>query len=373
MRVAIAAECFLPEHNGVTNSVMRVVAHLERRGHEALVIAPGIGPARYLNTPVERVPAMPLPMYRSLPIGLPTGRAARILADFRPDVVHLAAPAVLGAEAGRAACALDVPVVAVYQTDFAGFARRYGLGSMRPVIWELVRRVHRHATLTLAPSTSVAWELEARGVTPVALWARGVDGRLFHPRRRRILLRRQLAPDGQLIVGYVGRLASEKQVGLLRHLEGVPGIRLVIVGDGPTRGRLERQLPEARFLGFRSGVELAEAVASLDVFVHTGSHETFCQAVQEALASGVPVVAPASGGLLDLVRHGVNGWLFPPGRPDLMRGAVIDLVSDPATRLAMGTRARTTVEHRTWEVLGDQLLHHYRTVAGHEEAECQAA
>jgi phosphatidylinositol alpha 1,6-mannosyltransferase len=144
----------------------------------------------------------------------------------------------------------------------------------------------------------------------------------------------------------------------------VPRIKVVVIGDGPVRRRLERRLPEAQFLGWQNGVELATLVASLDIFVHTGPHETFCQAIQEALASGVPVVAPAMGGPLDLVQHGENGWLFPPNSPKLMAQAVASLAADSGGREMMGERARVTVEHRTWKTINHRLLAYYDELLG---------
>jgi len=364
MRVAIVAECFLPEINGVTNSVLRVVEHLERTGHQAMVIAPGRGPDHYLSTPVKRVPGVALPVYRSLTVGIPTGRVLNQLEGFSPDIVHLAAPTVLGAGGARAAQRLGVPAVAVYQTDLAGFARRYGFSAAAPGLWAWLRWVHRQADLTLAPSSPAAWELRQHGVTPVSCWARGVDLERFHPDHRSAMLRRRLAPEGEVVVGYVGRLAKEKQLHLLAHLQGIPGARVVVVGDGPARAALARQLPDVTFLGFLEGAALSQAIASLDVFVHTGIDETFCQSIQEALASGVPVVAPASGGPLDLVHHGDNGWLYPAHKPELIRGAVTALVADPSRRRAMAARARPSVERRTWEALGDELLGHYERLTG---------
>jgi phosphatidylinositol alpha 1,6-mannosyltransferase len=365
VRVALVAECFLPAVNGVTGSVLRVLEHLRRRGHEAVVVAPGPGPAEHEGVPVIRVPSIPMPMYKSLPLALPgEKRVAAALADFRPDVVHLAAPVVLGAAGARAARALDVPTVGLYQTDLAGFATRYhGRPLVRP-IWRHLRTVHGGCDLTLAPSSMAVWELRRQGINPVERWARGVDLARFHPGHRSDALRRELAPKGEVLVGYVGRLAPEKRVHLLQHLAGMTGIRLVVVGDGPSRRKLEKQLPGAAFLGFRSGAELSAAMASLDVFVHLGAHETFCQAVQEALACGVPVVAPAAGGPFDLVRHGENGWLFPPDEPRLLPEQVGTLVAEPALRQAMGERARASVLGRSWEVLGDELLGHYRRAMG---------
>jgi phosphatidylinositol alpha 1,6-mannosyltransferase len=364
VRVAIVAECFLPEVNGVTNSVLRVVEQLEALGHPTLVIAPGLGPSEYRSTPVERVPALALPCYRSLPIGLPTGRIQSTLRDFQPDVVHLAAPAVLGAAAARACRRLEIPSVAVYQTDLAGFAHRYRLGWAGPMVWSWLHWIHESVDLTLAPSTMAAWELRDHGIAPVAVWARGVDVDRFNPSHRSAGLRRRLAPGGEVLAGYVGRLAKEKQVHLLNHLRDLHRCRVVVIGDGPERSALERRLPAAAFLGFCSGLALSRAVASLDVFVHTGFDETFCQSIQEALACGVPVVAPASGGPLDLIHHGTNGWLYPPAKPQLLAAAVGTLVDSAPLRLAMGRRAVASVTGRSWAALVEQLLAHYETVAG---------
>jgi phosphatidylinositol alpha 1,6-mannosyltransferase len=179
-----------------------------------------------------------------------------------------------------------------------------------------------------------------------------------------VLRRQLLGRRDAVLVGYSGRLAPEKQVHLLRHLRGMRNVEVVVIGDGPSGNRLRRELPHARFLGFQRGDELARTVASLDVFVHPGSHETFCQAIQEAMASGVPVVAPASGGPLDLVEHGRTGWLYPPNTPEMMRSAVAALVDEPDLRRSMGEAARAAVACRTWPALGDELLGHYRRLAG---------
>ncbi|HEY0638052.1 MAG TPA: glycosyltransferase [Pseudonocardiaceae bacterium] len=167
--------------------------------------------------------------------------------------------------------------------------------------------------------------------------------------------------DGRLLVGYVGRLAPEKYVHHLAALDALPWVRLVVIGDGPRREALRRALPRAVFLGRLDGVELARAYASLDVFAHPGPHETFGQTVQEALASGVPVVAPDSGGPRDLVLPGRTGYLVPAGDAAALRSAVTEL-ADPAVRAAFGVAARRSVLRRTWTAVCDELLHHYAAV-----------
>ncbi len=351
--------------NGVVGSLLQVLHHLQSHGHETLVIAPrheqSPDAAALHGAEIALLRSIPTPGYPELRLTVTSAlRLSTILREFQPDVVHLASPFFLGWQALRAADALGIPTVAVYQTDVPGYAERYGIPGLAPAFSRHVGRIHRRATLTLAPSRSSLAELEALGVTRLRHWARGVDAVRFTPERRSASWRHAVAPNGELVIGYVGRLAPEKQVGDLAAIAGIPGTRLVIVGDGPDRPELERLLPDAAFLGFLGGERLAEAVAGFDLFVHPGESETFCQTVQEALASGVPVVATGRGGPLDLVQSSRTGWLYRPGDLDDLRSRVLDLVGDDAKRRAFAAAARDSVAHRTWARLGDELLGHYR-------------
>lgn len=370
MKIAILAESFLPHMNGVTGSVLRTVKHLRDRGHEPMIVAPDGGPfdlhpdanphgVDLRDVRVVRLRSIPLPAYREVGVvAASTARIERELRDFGADVVHLASPFVLGWAGVRAADALQLPSVAVYQTDIAGFAGRYGVGATASLASAHVSRLHRRATINLVPSSSARSALQRLGVDRLRLWRRGVDADLFAPERRDESWRREIAGE-RAVVGFVGRLSPEKQVADLRAVHDIPGVRLVIVGDGPSRAELERLLPRAHFTGFLSGVQLARAVASFDVFAHPGESETFCQAVQEALASGVPVVATGAGGPLDLVTNSVDGWLYRPGDLKDLRERVVDLVGDGAKRAAFGRAARRSVSGRTWRALGDHLIGHY--------------
>ncbi|MFF1741099.1 glycosyltransferase family 4 protein [Streptomyces mirabilis] len=365
MRVVIVTESFPPDVNGVAHCALQTARHLVDRGHAPLVVAPataaGHGPDALAPCPVVRVPSLPLPGYPQVRVALPSRRVATAITEHRADIVHLASPFILGVRGMAAAARLGVPAVAVYQTDLAGYARTY-VGAGEATAWRRIRSVHAAADRTLAPSSAALHDLEAHGVPRVRLWPRGVDTVRFRPEHRGEALRRELAPNGELIVGYVGRLAPEKQVELLAGACGLEGVRVVIVGDGPSETSLREALPGAVFLGRRTGDELARIFASLDVFAHTGPFETFCQTVQEAMASGVPVVAPAAGGPLDLVAHGRTGLLVPPRDEAAVRDAVGALAADPALRAAYGAAGRATVEGRTWAAVGDQLIDHYADV-----------
>jgi len=361
LRVVIVTESFLPQINGVTNSVLRVLEHLKAHGDQALVIAPESvgGVNEYLGFRVKRVPS--LEMKGMLPVGFPMKSLEPLIDGFAPDVIHLASPFFLGNYAAKIAEKLNIPTLAIYQTDVAGFARHYGLTIAHDSLKKWVAKIHSRATRTLAPSKWSCEDLEKSGVQNVHLWQRGVDSIKFSPAKRDIDLRCELLGDrpDRKLVGYVGRLANEKRIDDLATLEKRDDIQLVIVGEGPARMRLERELQNAKFVGYQAGEDLASYYASLDVFVHTGKHETFCQSIQEALASGVPVIAPNSGGPTDLVKHGWTGFLIDTENRYSLNHSIDQILklSEPAL---MADRARNSVIERTWEVVNTQLTNHYR-------------
>ena len=360
LRVVVVTESFLPQVNGVTNSVLRVLEHLRAEGHQALVIAPESsgGITEYAGFRVKRVPS--LEMKGLLPVGFPQKTIEPLIDGFNPDVIHLASPFFLGNYASRVAERLDIPTLSVYQTDIAGFARHYGLTVAHDSLKRWVAKIHKRTTRTLAPSNWSCEDLKSTGVPNVHLWPRGVDSQKFSPEKRDINLRCELLGDrpDRKLVGYVGRLANEKRIDDLATLDARDDIQLVIVGEGPARSRLERVLKNARFVGYQSGDDLARYYASLDIFVHTGKHETFCQSVQEALASGVPVIAPNFGGPTDLVKHGWTGYLIDTENSYSLNHAVNQILqlAEPAL---MGARARESVIERTWLSVNNQLISHY--------------
>ena len=367
LRVLVVTESFLPQVNGVTNSVRRVLEHLATEGHVAEVFAP-TGPATYAGFPVTIARGASLPFYQDFRIGLETRRRLRaVMLRFQPDVVHIASPATLGYQAAKAARDLGIPTVAIYQTDLVGFAERYGIAGGTAAMSRLTRLIHLAVDRTLAPSTASVRQLEEMRIPGLARWPRGVDLEMFDPGHRDQRLHQELAPNGELLVGYVGRLAPEKELELLAHVDKLAGVRLVIVGGGPEEARLRALLPDAAFLGVLHGEELSRAYATLDVFVHTGRHETYCQAAQEALASGVPVVAPRAGGPIDVVDEG-TGYLYQPGNGFELAAYVARLVDDPHLRAQVAASAHRSVQGRSWQAVNDRLVEHYREVCGRRAA-----
>ena len=360
MRIAVVTEAFLPQVNGVTNSVLRLLEFCKAQGHDVLIIAPESegAPSEYLGYKIKHVPS--ISMKKLIPMAVPKKYLEPLLEGFAPDVIHLASPIFLGHYVARIARKMGIPTVSVYQTDIAGFARHYGLTIAHNTLKKWVSRIHQASDITLAPSKWACRDLEQSGVKNVRLWKRGVDLVNFTPARRDESLRSNIAGGKKkLIIGYVGRIANEKRIDDLKILDQQGDIQLVIVGDGPAAPRIKRELPGARFVGYQSGTELARYVASFDIFVHTGKHETFCQGIQEALASGVPVIGPDTGGPVDLIEHGITGLLIDTADPHELLEAVATLRNHSSFDL-MQLAARRSVEHRTWDYINSQLISHYQ-------------
>jgi len=359
MRVAIVTESFLPSLNGVTNSVLRVLDTLAAEGHDAIVIAPTAPSGRHNGFRVIRTPAIP---FLQFPVGIPNITLQATLAEYKPDVIHVASPFLLGGQAIAAANRLGIPTVAIYQTDIAGYLQRYGMHFARPLVDKMVAAIHTPATLNLAPTPETAAYLSKLGVPRVAIWGRGVDLDLFHPQRRSDYLEalHSAVATKPLTIGFVGRLAAEKQVHKMKTLFGIANTQFVVVGDGPERRKLEAEFAghAVTFTGALRGAELADAYASLDIFVHFGTEETFGQTIQEAQATGLPVVAPARGGPRFLIEHGTSGYLADPEDAASFVGYVQRLAEDASLRSRMGEAARRSVLNKSWAANNALLLRH---------------
>lgn len=364
-RVVIVTESFLPSLNGVTNSVLRVLDSLYELGHEALVIAPTSPVDDYLGFKVIKTKHF---HFKQFPVALPLMAMRRIFREFKPDVIHVAAPFALGRQALRVARKLGIPGVAIYQTDISGYLQRYNLELLKPVVDQFVSSIHRQASITLAPTPESAANLTALNAGKVEVWGRGIDLKAYDPARKQTLeveaLRAKYVKPGNLLVGFVGRLAAEKQVERMAELFGIQGVDFLIVGDGPERAMLEQRFAgrPVSFAGRLEGEALANAYAALDIFVHFGTEETFGQTIQEAQASQLPVVAPARGGPIHLIEDGVTGFLVNPDQARPYRERVLQLIEDPKLRKRIAHQARASVLDRTWQRNNDKLFEHYAAV-----------
>lgn len=315
MHIALVTETFAPDLNGVARTVAHMVYLLRGRGHRVQVIRPRHpGELAHDRNDELVVAGVPLPMYPEVRVACPIRGALRERwQQDLPDIVHVATEGPLGWSAARAAQDLGLPLTTDFRTHFEQYSEHYGLGWCRQLIASYLRRFHNRATSTFVPTSALRAELAAEGFLNLEVVGRGVDTNHFSPRHRSTELRRQWGiSDAAPAVLHVGRLAAEKNVELLfdafRSISmRVPDARMIVVGDGPLRARLEKRHPDVLFTGPRTGASLAAHYASADLFLFPSLTDTFGNVTLEALASGLTVVAFNRGAALTHIRHGQNG------------------------------------------------------------------
>jgi glycosyltransferase involved in cell wall biosynthesis len=371
MRVSLVTETFFPQLNGVSRTLGQLAGVLEAAGDEVQVVHPDYGePAR--DDRVHLVRASPLPFYRDVHLPLPPfGRVHRAVDAFRPDVIHIATEATLGLSVLRHAMRRRIPVVSSFHTNFDQYSRHYGIGWARGIICRYLRWFHNRTRETYVPSRATISDLEALGFQRLVLWPRGVDSHLFRPDRPgRAAIRQALgfAPD-EVVIGYVGRIAREKNVpylglALKRVAEQRPNVGFLFVGDGPSRPDLERMMgPRGRFAGYQTGEALADHYAACDVFAFASLTETFGNVILEAMASGLAVVAVRAGGVGDILESGNTGTLVEPGQPpEAMADALINLIDDREMLRRVADVGRAHALQQSWVAIMGTLRERYQKV-----------
>lgn len=366
MRIAVFTETFLPKIDGIVSILTLMLRRLDELGHQVILFGPTGGPNEYAGAEIVGVGGPPLPFYPELRVNVPRPFVWRKLQAFRPDIVHVVNPFFLGPFGLMFARRLGVPTLASFHTDVARYAGHYGVGFVASALWAYMRNIHNRADVNLCPSTAIRKDLIDHGFKRVRWWKRGIDTEHFTPGPRDEAMRARLSdghPDDFLVIN-VGRQSPEKGLKPLRdHLFQQPGVRLAMVGGGPSHEELKeyfRGTPTV-FPGYLRGDDLVAAYRSADAFIFPSTTETFGLVALEAMACRLPVMAARSGGVVDTVVDGVNGLFFDPANPAQMGELVSRLRQSPELRENLAENALRHARSRSWRATMDQLVDYYRT------------
>jgi glycosyltransferase involved in cell wall biosynthesis len=337
---------------------------------EQTSIARGPGATVYRYRPRPRIA---LPRYPELQTGYPPRR--RIAADFAAggfDAVVVATPGPLGFLGASLARRHGLPLVGFYHTRFpvylAVYAARLALARRVPRLAERIgyrwmRRLYARCDLVVCQSAAIAEEVRRSTDAPIAIWDTGVELASFRPGPAPAFRERHAIPADATVVTYVGRLASEKGLGILAPLSArLPELRFLVVGDGPLAGELAGAV-RATFTGFLRGEALAEAYRAGDIFLFPSETDTFGNVLLEAMASGLPLVVVSGGPGAELVAKSGAGWTYPAGDVDAAAAVLSRLATAPHERRAMADRARAYAAERDWSVAFERFIDACRSAA----------
>ncbi len=342
MRILLVTDAWVPQVNGVVVTLANTVRCLEGWGHEVNVLSP------------EGFRTIPMPTYPDIPLALlPGKKVAQRFRSLDPDAVHIATEGPIGI-AARAYCVKNrIGFTTAYHTCFPEYVKpRFGVPLALTYAW--LRRFHSASSAVLVATPAISEMLARRGFARIAEWSRGVDPEIFHPAAER----RSELPRPVFL--YVGRLAVEKNIPAFLGLD-LPGTK-VVVGDGPQRAELERRFPQARFVGAKSGAELASYYQQADVFVFPSRTDTFGLVLAEAMACGTPVAAFPVRGPIDVVKDPHAGVLD----EDLRAAAMAALALDRERVLRYAARF-------SWQSSSAQFVSHLVPARGGREPVPHAA
>lgn len=370
MRLALFTDTFVPQMNGVALTLGRLTDYLNRKGIEHLVFSPKSTADMVYSDPIRPVTSIPFFLYPECRLALPNLAAIRTELDrFGPDLLHMATPFNLGLCGLHYARKHRIPHVASYHTHFDRYLAYYHMKAAIPLYWSYMKWFHHSCDATFAPSLDTLNILQEQSIDRLLLWTRGVDCALYSPEKKSISVRERYGITAPYLLLYVGRIAPEKDIDTLSEImkllpDSVKSqVHWLIVGDGPQLQELRDSAPSnVTFAGYKSGEELAQIYASADLFVFPSSTETFGNVVQEAMASGLPVVAANSGGVREMVRSGENGMLCAPRQPQSFVQEIIALVEDNDRMAKFRFKAREFALGRSWDAIFDQLLHDYEMI-----------
>ena len=369
LRVALFSGNYNYVRDGANQALNRLVGYLLRQGVQVRIYSPTVEhPAFPATGDVVHVPAVPVPgrsEYR-LPLALPA-RVRRDLDAFKPNIVHISSPDIVGHRAVTWARKHRIAAVASVHTRFDTYLAYYHLQALEPLARGIMRRLYRRCEVVLAPAESTAAILRAQRMNrDITIWARGIDRDQFNPERRDMGWRRsQGIADDEMVIAFLGRVVMEKGLDVFSdaiHAFATFGLkhRVLVIGEGPARPWFEQQLPDAIFLGQVTGAELARALASADVLLNPSITEAFGNVTLEAMACALPVIAAEATGATNLVRNGITGTLVDGTDPDEFAEALAGYARDPDLRRRHGEGGLAIARTMDWDTINSAVVRAYK-------------
>lgn len=369
MKIALFTDTYLPQINGVTNTLNKLIQYYETMGIEFKVFVPKYD-IELQDHNIERFHSIKFFLYPDNRVTFPNVfKISSILSDFHPDIIHIMTEFNMGITGMNYGKKHGIPTISNYTTNFSIYSDYYGVPFLKQPIWNYMKWFHTQSDITLCPSIAAQQLLKSQGIHNTKIFSRGIDFNNFHPNHRSNELREQLGISNKITFLYVGRVSYEKDLDILRksyqeiRQKYREQVAMVITGDGPCLEKCKQLFPkDTIYTGFQKGKELAEIYASCDIFVCPSSTETFGNVVLEAMASGLPVIGADAGGVGEIIQHRTTGLKFAERNVDELTKCMDELAENIDVRHDLKTNGREFATNRSWEKIFDGLLNIYQEI-----------
>lgn len=368
MKIALTSGNLIRDLDGVAQVIYKMIEILKTRGVKMIGFSQLIPAKKDQPIPMVKVPSFSLPFYKQYRIPFHAKRLLeKTLDEFSPDIIHIHSPDTLGFGAAEYGREHNIPVIATHHTRFTAYLKYYHIQILEGVLWKLLQELYEKCEFVLCPSNQIVEELNKHGIKNTLFLPHGVDTEFFNPKKRSLKFRKEHDIDGKTALLFVGRLVWYKDLNVLagayERLKKRDDLAFVLVGEGPAREELEKQMPKAVFLGYQPGNKVAEAYASCDIFVFPSTTETFGLVTLEAMASGIPVVAAEASGTLDIVRDGKTGLLAKPKNVKDFTEKIEKIVTNKTLQNKMRKAALQYAKTQSWEKIVEKIMQKYRKLA----------
>jgi glycosyltransferase involved in cell wall biosynthesis len=373
MRVAFVAEILIKDFDGAARTMFQLIERIPTEGFTFRFFSGMVQKDMEMLT--HQVPTLRVPGNETYRFALPWGAGLRRELDrFKPDVIHIATPSLLGNYALKYAKKKGIPVISIYHTHFISYMDYYlkKLPNLVPLSKKFVastyRKFYNSCQMIYVPSPSMVEQLIALGIdaSRMKIWKRGIDLSLFSPSKRNLDYIHKTTGNSKKNILFSSRLVWEKNLHVLLNLyqqvENLP-YNILVAGSGVAEEELKKRMPSAYFLGHLNHEDLSILYASADVFFFPSVTETFGNVVLEAMASGLPAVIANGGGSKDFIVEGVNGYLCPPEDTEQYLIRIKSLLEDDDLRKKMGTNAQAYSQDFDWESLAQTYFKDLKTLA----------
>jgi glycosyltransferase involved in cell wall biosynthesis len=366
IKVVFFADILIADFDGASRTMFQLINKIPSSEFEFLFIC-GLGPDHIGNFKCIHVPTLGVPGNKGYRFATPLLQKAELdeqIRLFSPDLVHISTPSLLGNYALKLAKRLDIPVTTIYHTHFISYVEYYFkkfplfVNFTKQRVREMLKSFYNQCNTVYVPSVSIMQELSDEGVNPglMKLWERGIDKYLFSPAKRNPKLLKAITGNDNPCILFVSRLVWEKNLQTMIDLYELIekqnlNYNLVVVGEGAAREAVEKQMPDATFLGHVGHDKLAEIYASADVFFFPSVTETFGNVVLEAMASGLPCIIADGGGSKDFIRDGFNGFRCSPYNALDYLDRIIEIGDQPRLAKQFSENGIDTSKKYVWENL----------------------